>query len=133
MTESSAHTLCKNERICSHKLTDKLFEGGNSFSMSSFPLRIVCMPIEHNESTSTVQILVSVGKRHFKRAVKRNRVKRQIREAYRKNKDILLKSLTEREDKNLALAFIWLADKLYPSAEIDSKVESLLHRVSEKL
>jgi len=80
-----------------------------------------------------VQILVSVPKKHFKRAVKRNRVKRQVREAYRKNKAILLDKLSETPDKHILLAFIWLADELYDTAEIETKVCNLLQRIAERI
>ena len=59
-----------------------MFEGGVSKSFSIFPIRVVYMPVEQGEAPAS--ILISVSKRRFKRAVKRNRVKRQIREAYRK-------------------------------------------------
>ena len=36
-----------------------------------------------------MQLLISVPKKRFKHAVDRNRVKRQVREAYRKNKSLL--------------------------------------------
>lgn len=80
-----------------------------------------------------VQMLVSVPKKHFKRAVKRNRVKRQVREAYRKNKAILLDKLSETPDKHILLAFIWLADELYDTTEIEAKVCNLLQRISERI
>ena len=57
-----------------------MFAGG-SRSFSNFPLRVVWLPVE--ELDVQASILISVSKRRFKRAVKRNRIKRQIREAYR--------------------------------------------------
>ena len=66
------------------------------------------LPVEELEAP--VSILVSVSKRRFKRAVKRNRVKRQIREAYRMNKHGLLAVLTEKKCR-LAVAFIYLSDQ----------------------
>ena len=82
------YTLCKAERLNSKILIGKMFEGGVSKSFSIFPIRVVYMPVEQGEASAS--ILICVSKRRFKRAVKRNRVKRQIREAYRKNKSILL-------------------------------------------
>ena len=87
------YTLCKAERLNSKILIGKMFEGGVSKSFSIFPIRVVYMPVEQGEASAS--ILISVSKRRFKRAVKRNRVKRQIREAYRKNKSILLECLQE--------------------------------------
>ena len=47
-----------------------MFEGGHSKSFSIFPIRVVYMPVEQGEVPAT--ILISVSKRRFKRAVKRN-------------------------------------------------------------
>ena len=96
-----------------------MFEGGHSKSFSIFPIRVVYMPVEQGEVPAT--ILISVSKRRFKRAVKRNRVKRQIREVYRKNK------------QPLAIAFIYLSDELVATAELEEKMKTALSRISEKL
>lgn len=79
-----------------------------------------------------VQTLVSVSKRHFKRAVKRNRVKRQIREAYRLNKQLIYNAVLQ-SDKQLYIAFIWQADQLYETAEVKECVKKLLQRVAENV
>jgi ribonuclease P protein component len=101
--------------------------GAKSFSM--FPLRVVFIPLESLENPAT--ILISVSKRHFKRAVKRNRVKRQLREAYRKNKHNLLHTLEEKKLK-LAIAFIYLDDRLITSVEMEKKIQIVLARLVEQ-
>lgn len=124
------YTLCKAERLNSKILIGKMFEGGVSKSFSIFPIRVVYMPLEQGEAPAS--ILISVSKRRFKRAVKRNRVKRQIREAYRKNKHLLTGEL-QRRDQHLAIAFIYLSDRLTATAELEEKVKTALLRISEKL
>ncbi len=91
------------------------------------------MSIEAQQNASLIQVLISVPKKHFKRAVKRNRVKRQLREAYRKNKSILYEAIAKRENFGLALALIWIDDKLYSSQEVEKSVLNLLRRISEKI
>ena len=103
-----------------------MFEGGVSKSFSIFPIRVVYMPVEQGEVPAS--ILISVSKRRFKRAVKRNRVKRQIREAYRKNKSLLVD-----EEQRLAVAFIYLSDELIATSELEEKMKIALARISEKL
>ena len=98
--------------------------------MSAFPLRVVFMPVPVEAPAPLVSILVSVSKRRFKRAVKRNRVKRQIREAYRKQKHILTSVLPTPSGQGLVVAFLW---RLYASAEVDDCVRRLLVRISEQL
>ncbi len=126
-------TFRKPERLCSRKLIETLFTGANK-SMSSFPIRTVYTMLPAEAGTpARVSILVSVSKRHFKLAVKRNRVKRQLREAYRKNKALLDKALDHRPDTRLAIAFLWLSDRLYPSAEVERCVRHLLVRITEQI
>jgi len=73
----------KEERLRSKKLIDRLFREGSSFNV--YPLRFVALHLPET-AEPPVQVLVSVSKRYFKKAVDRNRLKRQIKEAYRLNK-----------------------------------------------
>jgi ribonuclease P protein component len=132
MSSLSALTLCKNERISGRTLVEKLFNGGCSHAMSAFPLRMVYMVTERKDN-AVAKILISVPKRHFKRAVKRNRIKRQVREAFRKNKGIIADAFAGRESESVVIAFIWLADELYNSKEVEHKVKNLLQRLGEKI
>ena len=129
MAESASLTFSKRERIVSRKLIERLFSQGSSHSTSAYPLRIVYMETEREEVP--VQMMVSVSKRHFKRAVKRNRVKRQIREAYRHHKQLLIEKVPE--DKSLAVAFIWLSDDLFDSRQVERSVRRLLEKVAERV
>ena len=129
MAESASLTFSKRERIVSRKLIERLFSQGSSHSTSAYPLRIVYMETEREEVP--VQMMVSVSKRHFKRAVKRNRVKRQVREAYRHHKQLLIERVPE--DKSLAVAFIWLSDELFDSRQVDRSVRRLLEKVAERV
>lgn len=123
-------TLCKAERLNSKKSIETLFAGGAK-SFSAFPLRVVFMPAETNGDIS-VSMLVSVPKKKFKRAVKRNRVKRQVREAYRKNKHKLIKLLQDRQT-GLLMAFIFMDSELHSSEDIESRLKELLNRIGEKV
>lgn len=129
MTTVSA-TLCKAERQHRRTIIGKLFESGSK-SMSAFPLRVVYMPIEKEEETPCVSMLVSVPKRYFKRAVKRNRVKRQVREAYRLNKHVLIDMLADKP-YGMVVAFIWLDKEMRSTEEVIRKVKILLSRIAEK-
>lgn len=123
------NTLCKAERLSSKKAIDLLFSG-SAYSLTAFPIRAIILPVEKNENESSVSILISVPKKKFKRAVKRNRIKRQIREAYRKNKHSLIHVMESNE--RLLIAFIYMDNKLYPSDEIEYKINVLLNRIIEK-
>lgn len=124
------HGLCKAERLSRKTMIEKLF-AGDSKSFSLFPLRVVYAAASP-EDGAVVSLLVSVSKRRFKRAVKRNRVKRQIREAYRLQKQPLLDKLTE-QGQGMVLAFIYLSDRLAPSEEIHLKMKMALDKLVEKV
>ena len=126
-----APCMKKRERMVSQKLIDTLFGGGCSQSMAAFPLRAVYIKKERAQGEAPVQMLVSVPKKRFKHAVDRNRVKRQVREAFRQHKELLYEALTEHEQ--LLLAFIWLSDEHRSSRDVESRVVGLMQRVAEKL
>lgn len=131
--KNHAQTFHKAERLCSRRVMDELFSGGHK-SMSDFPLRVVFMPLSSDRQEAKVSVLISVSKRRFKRAVKRNRVKRLIREAYRKNKSILYEALENcPQQTRLTVAFLWLSDRLYTAVEVEECVKRLLVRIAESL
>lgn len=133
-TAPHKHTLGKQERLCSRKLIDSLFKGGGSRAMSGFPLRMVYAVTERHEGEPAAQILVSVPKRCFKRAVKRNRIKRLVREAYRLNKHILADALERHKPQMSAtMAFIYTDSHLHDYATMEQRVRNLLTRLSERL
>ena len=140
--EERDERLRKEERLCSKKLIDTLFGTGGSHAMTAYPLKAVYRLIDSKRETSVskemvmeskVQVLVSVPKKHFKRAVKRNRVKRQVREAYRKHKSYVTLRVNELTDKQLLIAFIWLSNELIDSVTIEQRVSNLLQRIGERI
>ena len=121
MDSVASHTLCKEERLCSRKALEELFGGGHQ-SVSAFPIRAVYMP----NGQEGVRILVSVSKRYFKRAVKRNRIKRQLREAYRLQKEIL-----QPRETGLDIAFLWTCGEMLPTEKVFQKMHTILCRIQE--
>jgi ribonuclease P protein component len=128
------HRLTKAERLSSKAVIDRLFSGGNG-SMAMFPLRIVWMLSERSQGDDAVppvRMLVSIPKKRLRHAVDRNRMKRQVREAYRLNKEILWKAL-EASDKRIDIAFIGITDQPVSSQSVHRSVVKSLVRISEKL
>lgn len=123
MADVVSHTLGKDERLCSRKALEELFGGGHQ-SVSAFPIRAVFMP----NGLGMVRIMVSVSKRYFKRAVKRNLIKRQLREAYRLQKELL-----EPVGSGLDIAFLWTSDELLPTEKVFLKMQNILLRIHESI
>ncbi len=118
----------KWERISKRKTVNKLFEGGAK-SFSIYPIRMVYTEIDEN--VSPVSVLITVPKRKIKRAVDRNRIKRQIREAYRIQKNNLVEVVTEK-NKRLIIGFIYVSSELYSSQHMNECMSSLLLYLIEK-
>ena len=128
MVNGTRFTFRKQERMVSLKLIESLFGGGCSQSVAAFPLRAVYMLTERQTGDAPVQLLISVPKKRFKHAVDRNRVKRQIREAFQ---DLLYPVVPETQ--RLLLSFIWLSDEHRPSKEVEGRIVTLMRRIGEKL
>ncbi len=120
----------KREHICSTRLIDELF-GSGSQSTAAFPLRAVFLKTARQKTGVPVQVLISVPKKRFKHAVDRNRVKRQVREAYRHLKQPLCEAIATEE--SLLLGFVWTSDRLAPSSVVASRMEKILKRIVEKV
>ena len=130
MSASTRNTFKKSERLCSRLLMDRLFQGDNK-SVSAYPLRAVFLPVSTDEQKG-VSVLISVPKKRFHDAVDRNRVKRQIREAYRKLKHALIEKMEERE-QGLLIAFIYVSAQIESTAYIEKRLARLLDKIDEAL
>ena len=100
--------------------------------MTAFPLRAVFREREQTEGEAQAAMLGSVPKRYFKRAVKRKRVKGQVRESFRHNKELLDDKL-QAGHYAVAIAFVWLTDSQYSTAEVEHRVVQVLTRINERL
>ena len=94
---------------------------------------MVFMEIPKTEKNESIQVLMSVSKRHFKHAVDRNRVKRQLRETFRLNRQLLDPAIENHADRTLVIAFIWMTNRLQPTERVDSCMKKLLTHLTEKL
>ena len=81
----------KVEKLKSKKLIEKLFSEGEAVLV--YPLRLIYIESSFDEDVK-LKVGVSVSKRNFKKAVDRNKIKRQLREAYRLNKTIYFNNIT---------------------------------------
>jgi len=107
----------KNEKLKSRKLIELLFSEGKS--ISKFPLKLFYLPLEDGQNH---QAAFAVPKRNFKLAISRNRIKRQMREAYRLHKHLL----SHGNGKKFALLFLYISKDKPQYAQLDSSIKALL-------
>lgn len=122
----------KAEKLLSKKLIDLLFREGKSIKINC----VRCLYLLTDEQLSSpVQVMISVPKRLFKKAVDRNLIKRRIREAYRLNKNSLL-SLTNKKNSQLILAFLFIhteAEEYHLIEDAIQKIISELKQIMAKM
>ena len=117
----------KNERLSLKNDIDNLFDTGQSFI--SYPLRIIYLSdIGDNSPMPGISVLISVPKRRIKRAVKRNRIKRLIRESFRLNKDAFAQ-LHKLSNKRLHVAFLYVCDDVLPYPDIEKAMLKALKKI----
>jgi len=123
------NTFSKSEHLCGEKRITRLFTQGEAFI--AYPLRVVFI-IEPKKDEEPASVLVSVPKKRFKRAVKRNRLKRLMREAYRLNKQLILEKLNEKQ-LQIHIAFNYVSDDELDYATVEKKMKISLGRLIDKI
>jgi len=112
-------TFSKGERLCNYHRIQKLFQEGNS--LKKYPIKLLYLAVDSQEINN--QVLISVPKRKVRRAVHRNRIKRLIRESYRKQKSLLSSSYS--------LAFVYMGTEEISYTQVSQLVDALLKQLLE--
>ncbi|MDR2680968.1 MAG: ribonuclease P protein component [Tannerella sp.] len=120
----------KSERLCLKRNIDRLFTDGHSFV--SYPLRIVYLPDNGGQpSSSGISVFINVPKKRIRHAVRRNRVKRLIREVYRLNKTEI-SGLCRQQGKQLHVACIYICNEVKTYANIEKAMLKALKIIRRK-
>jgi ribonuclease P protein component len=120
-------TYNKTEKLKSRKQLDIVFKNGKSFLV--FPLKVFVV-FEDISQENLIQCGVGVSKKHFSKAVERNKIKRILRENYRLNKGVLHETITA---KQLSF-FILYIDKSMPEKSnlLDDKMKKVFEKICLK-
>ncbi|MEM9991595.1 MAG: ribonuclease P protein component [Bacteroidota bacterium] len=125
------YTFQRDERLKSKKNIDYLFSGkGKSFG--AYTLRIIWAEVDNTATSSCpVQCAVSVPKKKFSKAVQRNRIKRQLREAWRLHKHHLYAKLPVQ--KQYAIMLLYTGKQEATQTEIERQVQYIIRKFLRKL
>lgn len=120
------YTLGKDEKLKSKIFIGKLFTEGKR--VKAYPLQLVYLPIKH-DGEFPVKAGFSVPKRNVKLAVNRNRIKRLMREVYRKNKH----SFTGNLNESYIFMFVYMAKEEIKYADLELTINKLCKKFQNKL
>ena len=120
------YTFTKEERLCSQKQIELLFNNSSSFIL--YPFRIVWTSQTLADAPYPAEIAISVPKKRFKRAVDRNKIKRLIREAYRKNKGELFYPFLRQQHIKLSFILIYVSNELFTAVDMEKKLNLCLNK-----
>ncbi len=119
----------KYERICKENDIQSLFEKGAGFSC--YPYRVVFLVKPAGDKPVTCRLLLSVSKKRFHHAIKRNRVKRLIRETWRKNKSVLYQ-VCQRDTISIDVALVYTATVIHTYEEMLGKTSKAVKEIVRK-
>lgn len=110
-------TLPRKDIIRSKKDIDLLL--GEGATVFHYPLKAYYRPLN---ASGGPRMMVSVPKRHFKRAVWRNRLKRLVREAFRLNRNML-------GGAGYDFLFVYLGKEIKDYATVESSIREIFRQV----
>ena len=157
MVAPAAHTLRKAERLCGKKDISRLFSEGKWGAAGHIRYCWVtrteaalkhgdgicggCSATSQDTTPDSVRreddaalnrLLVSVSKRFFKRAVKRNLLKRRTREAYRLSREALRRSVRET-GVEIDVALVYSVKECQSYRSIAYAVQRILERIRTRI
>ena len=115
------NTLPKTERLCGKTAISKLLARGKHGSVPG--IRWQCL---YGTDSGVNRIVVSVSKKFFKRAVKRNLLKRRIRESWRRQKHML------NLEGNFDILLIYSVKEILSYEEIYSSIGQVIDALNAK-
>ena len=143
MEDRQRYTLGKDQRIKRRKYIEELFNSGESFSI--YPLRVYYL-VRHDDdiddetpdwkeriSEPILQFGCGVSKKHFKKAVDRNRIKRLLRETYRLGNSGLEFAIAQKKELCLKMFILYVGKEMPTYELIEQKVQQALLRLEKKL
>lgn len=119
----------KHERLCKENDIQALFAKGEGFSV--YPFRTIVFFRRDKNRPATVRLLVSVSKKRFHHAFKRNRMKRLMREAWRKNKAPLYE-MCEKDNISVDVALIYTATVIHSYQEMMDKTKRVVEEIVKR-
>ena len=118
----------KKQKLCSETIIKEMFSNVKSFTTSA--LRLVWKE-DNGKDEVTIKSIIVVPKKKIRLAVKRNIIRRRMKEAYRLNK-IELENILKDKKLQLNIAIIYQKDKILPYKTLEEEIKLILERLSKE-
>ena len=120
----------KKQKLCSEIVIKEMFSSGKSFTSSS--VRLVWKEDNNNDDEVTVKSIIVVPKKKIRLAVKRNIIRRRMKEVYRLHK-IKLENRLKFKKLQLSIAMIYQKEKILPYKTIEEEIKLILERLTKQI
>lgn len=121
------NTFPKQEKLTHKKLIEKTFSNGSR--VKAFPL-LAFKAFHRKRGAAEIQVMFTVGKKRFKKAVDRNRIKRLLKEAWRLQKGAMELSIPDGEQ--LSLIVVYTGNAIPSFEEAKKKIKKLIRRLENE-
>lgn len=118
----------KKEKLKSRKQLQEIFTSGKTFTV--FPVKVFFQLVDKQDNI--VKAGVGVSKKNFKHAVKRNRIKRLLREVYRTEKTPLHTALSAG-NKKLKIFFLYIDSALIQHSFLQQKMKVIIKKLLNEI
>ena len=119
----------KKQNLCSETVIKEMFSNGKSFTTSA--VRLVWKE-DNNEDGVTIKSIIVVPKKKIRLAVKRNIIKRRMKEAYRLHK-IEIENMLKGKKLQLNIAMIYQKEYILSYKTVEEEIKLILERLSKEI
>ena len=111
----------KVNRLCKKTDIEELFKNGDSFKELPFTI----ISLFKKKTLTPLKVLISIPKKQIPKAADRNKLKRLIREVYRKNNTEIINTLINKE-KELHVALLYQEKEIKSVMFLEKKIKLIL-------
>ena len=119
----------KKQKLCSETVIKEMFFNGKSFTTSA--VRLVWKE-DYNEDEVSVKSIIVVPKKKIRLAVKRNIIRRKMKEIYRLHK-IELENMLKGKKLHLSIAMIYQNENILSYKTMEEEIKLILERLRNEI